>query len=910
MSPASRVFFAVVAVLIGARVLGSSEPLLGALIGGLIALGAFEIIALRGRMAALDEEFRRLRQELEQPKAPAPAPETQVPPWRGFEGPREDSEPPRPATPRATEPSPPEIQRRPAPPRPLPEAPRPRDPQPPYATANTELAPVRWVREFFTGGNTVVRIGIIILFFGVAFLLRYLAEHSHLPIEWRLAGIVLGGVALLVIGWRLRQSRRGYALALQGAGVGILYLTVFAALRLYALLPAAAAFPILAAVAVFSAVLAVVQNAQSLALLGITGGFLAPVLASTGEGSHVVLFSYYALLDAGILAMAWFKAWRPLNLVGFVFTFGIATAWGVLRYRPDLFASTEPFLILYFLFYVAISVLFTLRQPVQLKGYVDGTLVFGTPLVVFALQSNLLEARAMPLAYTAVSMAALYLGLAWLLLRRRAAPHALLAEAFIGIGVSLVTLAVPLALDARWNVAAWAIEGTALIWLGCRQQRLLARLAGMLLILACGVLAATRFDLAQGHALLPLVDYAGFVLLSLASVVAACILQRYRQQLRSFELPIASALLFWGLWWWATSSLSEIAQYWPRQVLAGALLLLSFTTGVCSEIHRRTQLAGAQFAALLQLPVMLLVALMSLGSVDHPAAGAGWLGWPLAFLALGGLMVRHEGPPRALLANALHAGATWLLCALASWEAAFQIERAVAGSDAWAMAAWVLVPLAVLGLLPRLVTRVSWPYVKHRDAYQFVVGAGLVLYVFGWSVVTNLSASGDVAPLPYCPFLNPLDLAQAFVLLVLWRYWRFVRAVPSPELRIDARLPVAALAALAFLWLNAVLLRTLHQWFGVAYGWDALLDSTLVQTSLSIFWALLAFLAMLIAARRHHRVIWLVGASLLGVVIAKLFLVDLSRVGSIERIVSFVGVGLLMLVIGYVSPLPPAREAQ
>ncbi len=83
-----------------------------------------------------------------------------------------------------------------------------------------------------------------------------------------------------------------------------------------------------------------------------------------------------------------------------------------------------------------------------------------------------------------------------------------------------------------------------------------------------------------------------------------------------------------------------------------------------------------------------------------------------------------------------------------------------------------------------------------------------------------------------------------------------------------------------------------------------------MQTSLSIFWALLAFVMMLVAARRHRRAVWPVGASLFGVVIAKLFLVDLSRVGSIERIVSFVGVGLLMLVIGYVSPLPPAREGQ
>jgi uncharacterized membrane protein len=157
--------------------------------------------------------------------------------------------------------------------------------------------------------------------------------------------------------------------------------------------------------------------------------------------------------------------------------------------------------------------------------------------------------------------------------------------------------------------------------------------------------------------------------------------------------------------------------------------------------------------------------------------------------------------------------------------------------------------------------------------------------------------------------LNPLDLAQVFILLMLWRYSRATNAVAHSGFpRIDGPTTIQALAALSFLWLNALLLRTLHQWFGVAYGWDQLLDSTLVQTSLSIFWTLLAFLLMVIAARRRWRLPWIAGAGLLGVVIAKLFLVDLSRVGSIARIVSFVGVGLLMLVIGYLAPLPPARD--
>jgi uncharacterized membrane protein len=63
---------------------------------------------------------------------------------------------------------------------------------------------------------------------------------------------------------------------------------------------------------------------------------------------------------------------------------------------------------------------------------------------------------------------------------------------------------------------------------------------------------------------------------------------------------------------------------------------------------------------------------------------------------------------------------------------------------------------------------------------------------------------------------------------------------------------------------------------------------------------------MLIATRIRARVVWLTGAALLVVVVVKLFLVDLASIGTIERIVSFVGVGLLMLILGYFSPLPPA----
>ena len=778
----------------------------------------------------------------------------------------------------------------------------------PARSSAKEAALITALRDFFTGGNTLVRVGVIVLFFGVAFLLRYMAEHSHIPIEVRLTGVALASIVLIVLGWRLRARRIGYALALQGGGVGILYLVVYAALRLYAILPAAAAFPLLALIAIASAMLAVLQNSMSFALLGITGGFLAPVLASTGQGSHVVLFSYYAVLNAGIFAVAWFRAWRPLNVAGFAFTFAIGTAWGVLKYRPEDFATTEPFLILFFLFYLGIAILFTQRQPTKSIGYIDGTLIFGTPIVVFSLQSAMLHDRLMALAYSALVLSALYLSIAYVLKRRHSESQKLLFESFMALGVAFLTLAVPLALNARWNAATWALEGAALVWIGCRQDRLLPRVFGALLNVAAGCVVLREFDTA-GQFTLPLGGYFGLVVQSAAALFSARILNAHRQLLKEMELPIPDALYCWGLVFWLAGSFSEIHRYLPAYQMPAALVLATLTALGSGELYRRTELSAARIVGLLQLPAMLAFAAFAGIHESHPLSAGGWWAWPVAFAGLYWVMFRLEGTSRTSLANSLNAGAVWLFCALLSWELAWQVG-ARADGDTWKAAAWAVVPALFLWWLPRLVTRVKWPFAKNREAYLFIAGVGVALYLAVWSLLSNVTSTGDASPLPYLPVLNALDLAQACVLLVLFRYWRFLRSVSSPEFgRVDKRVPPATFAALGFIGLNAVLPRTLHHWFGVALEFDSLMASTLVQTSLSLFWTLLALITMLSAARKANRVVWLVGAALLAVVIAKLFLVDLSRIGSVERIISFVGVGLLMLIVGYFSPLPPARES-
>ena len=765
------------------------------------------------------------------------------------------------------------------------------------------------VQRFFTGGNALVRIGIVILFFGIAFLVRYAAQHSHVPIEIRLTGVALGGMALLSLGWRLRRLREGFALSLQGGGIGILYLTVFAALRLYALVPTAGALALLICIAGLSAMLAVLQNSQSLALLGIIGGFLAPILAGSGKADHVVLFGYYLVLNGGILLVSWHKAWRGLNLVGFIFTFGLGTLWGVLTYRPEDFATTEPFLIAIFLMYVGMAVLFTWRQPLALRGYIDGPLLFGTPLAAFGLQASMLHDHHLALGFSALGVSGLYLSLAALLKRRHSDSQRMLIDSFIALGVVFLTLAMPLALGSRWNAGAWALEGSALIWIGCRQDRALARLFGALLLFATSYLLCEDFRIVDFHLELSLQALPAVLSLSAASMVSAKALLAHARRRQEQDCAASEILAGWATLWWVLGGMGVIATQAPAATVSSVSLgFLSVTTLGLSLLFRTLPLRTLQSCSLSIVVILGLYALNALLTVAHPAEHGGAIAWPVAFACFYLVLYQRERTLEGsdVGVGTLHTVIAWLLVALTSWEASWQTDSLIHGAGTWPIAVAALLPaLALLGI-PRWVARVSWPFAAHRNAYLYATGTGFAVFLGLWSLTANFSMPGDTAPLSYLPLLNPLDVIQVLCLMALARHWKAMQPLGLlGESALDQSLPRFTFGALSFIWLNAVLLRTLHQWADVPFSVGGILASTLAETYLSIFWAVLAIAAMLLATYKRDRPVWYAGVSLLGVVIGKLFFVDLATVGSIERIVSFIGVGLLMLVVGYYSPLPP-----
>jgi len=794
---------------------------------------------------------------------------------------------------------------------------------------NADDTPSFWQR--LISGNLVAKMGVIILFFGVGFLLKYAYDHAVFPPEYRLIGVSIVAVAMLVFGWRMQATRRLYGLILQGGGVGLLYLVVFFALKTFALIGSTPAFALFMALGVATVLMAVRQDARVLAVLGLVGAFLAPPLASSGSGNYIVLFSYYTLLNAFILTISWFKSWRELNLTGFIFTFIIAAIWGASNYQPANFATVEPFLLVFFAMYLVIPILFAQRQPPELTGFVDGTLVFGTPLATAFMQAALVRGMGdNALAWSAGVGAFLYAVLATMTVRR---PNTrLLGETYIALATVLGTLTIFFALDAYPTFALWTLEGAAIVWIGIRQKRPLARAFGLLLQIVGALYFLSKYD---SYALLNpyFNDFTlGCAIISVASLITAYLMQKYSVVLKAGELGAGHLMMLWGLLWWFVGGLHVIDHAlvhhsdFPMAALgfvAASIVLYE----LCGCVLNWASLRRVQWL----LPaVMLIVAVAQSADNTHPLAQYGSLSWPFAFIVLYTTLKRHERDEIAIWSGIQHIGALWLLTLLVTWEAHWQITHfmqlghstlsdQLVGTvqpqlgSTWISAAWGLPTAIILFMVSRLSNAnyrpIVWPFTAHGKLY--VTGALSPLALFGglWFLLATLSNTGDSAPWSYLPILNPLDITLIAMLFALWGWRRALSAHSDADTLSTRPSQFSALIGfLCFVGINGVVLRSIHQWAQIPFESSALFNSVLVQAAFSILWSATALALMLYATHTARRGIWITGAGLLAVVVGKLFLVDLGNSGTVARIVSFIGVGVLLMVIGYVAPVPPGGK--
>lgn len=869
----------------------------------LLVVALVMISGLRRRVAAL-ESAMAAAPATAWPAASAPTPE------RAAATPAASADPPflRPVAAAAPRPpQPPEREAAPVEaPVPRPAAPPPVPPMPVQPPLPSEPALPNFiergigaVKRWFTEGNVPVKIGMLVLLAGVAALLKYVSDQGWLvlPIELRLAGITVGALGLLAFGWHQRERRRLFALALQGGAIGVLLLTIFAAFKRFDLIPPGFAFVSSIALVAGLCVLAVVQNSRTLAVLGILAGFMAPLWLSTGSGNHVGLFSYYAVLNAGIFAIAWFRPWRALNLLGFAFTFGIGTFWGVLQYAPDKFSSTEPFLVLFFVFYLLIPLLYARRQPAGRRDLIDGSLVFGTPLVAFSLQAGMLHEQPMTLALCALGLAAIYAVLARALIAR--ASYTMLAQSHAVLAVGFATLAVPLALSARATGAVFALEGAGLAWLGLRQKRWLPQVSGALLQMG----AAFAFVAGGDHwhedlRFLINPTAIGALLLALAGFASAWSYQRRPRH------EVALVYYLWGLLWWLGGLVHEITRFFPYRTEVDALLVLAAVTAwLAAEVQRRQPARALGVTALAMLALGFPLALMQSDAHHQPFAGYGALAWAV-FAVLGVrtlLCLRQGGDTVARIAQFLW----WLL-----WPSLLSLLALWGGGEADLAQGWTTLLVTLPWLLMAALSlwrwnALRWPLGAAFDSVRQPLQCVLFgLLSIGW--LCGQLLPGDAAPLLWLPVLNPAEIGQWLSLLLLARWLYSDKGAQAPQALLNIRMPLLSLAT--FVALTSVVLHGVHQWGGLA--WNAsMMRFSLAQTSLTVLWSVLGVIAWVWGSRRGQRVLWMVGAVLMGVVLAKLVIVDRQHLGNLLGIASFIAYGLLCTVVGYLAPAPPSAAS-
>lgn len=846
---------------------------------------------LERRLEAIEARLRRIEEALDLARSddarPVPAVAEPVVPAAHVEARSADAPPPRPAYGRVV-------------------APTHIEPTPSVRPA-APSAVSRWI----AGGNALTRVGIVILFFGVAFLLRYFAEIASVPIELKLAAAAAGGLVLAGIGVALARGRPAYGLSLQGAGMGVVYLTVFAAFELYDVLAALPAIALLVAIAVVTVALALRHDSQALAGLAFAGGFLAPILIRTDTTAPALLFGYFAILNGAILALAWRRAWRALNILGFVFTFVLGALWGHRFYRPAYYATVQPFLVLFFAYYVGIAILYARRGPLDAKAPVDGMLVFGVPIVGFALQMALVRSHRYGVAWSAGALAAVY-GLLWAGLRARTeAGLALLSNAFAALAVIFATLAIPFAVDPRATSAWWALEAAAVYWLGVAQRQALARWFAVLLQLAAGAVFFFETRTAAAPPFLN-ADFLGAVLIGVAALVSVRSADRAIERIGSRERAVLPLLFAWGALWWLASGVDELRRTLPHpEHIDAALAWVSGSSVLALWLAGIADWPRLRWVAAALLPAMAWAAERDLRATHTTLTHFGWLVWPLAWivqwLALRAAEGLRGGPAKSIavredFVRIAHTLSAIAFVAWASWEASEWTGRVTAAGTVWIACAAALPAIAYLVAVSRLTEGARWPFGAHVSAYGASAGTTIAALLFAWFAIVNIVSPGDPAPLRYVPLVNPLDLTLVAALgaMALWdRAWG----------RHGERTRFGWLGVAALLALSGAVLRTAHHWGDVAWRFDALMAHKPAQAALTLTWTVAALAAMLWATRRAARVLWLAGAALLAVVVVKLFALDLAALSGLTRVIAFIGVGLLLLVIGYVAPLPPAVKA-
>lgn len=847
------------------------------------------------------------------------------------------------------------------------------------------------LKNWFFGGNLVVRVGVIVLLIGVVLLLRLLSDYVEISIEVKLIAIGSIGLAIAGLGLKLVKKRFTYGMTLQGAGLAIAYLSTFFAYQVYEVLPSLPSFVLLGTLSALTVILAVRQNAFPLALLAFSGAFLAPLLTSNNSGNLTTLFSYYLLLNIAIAVIAHYRTWKVLNLLAATVTFGFAYYLGLLdpfNTVEDIDTQRWPLVTLvtlHWLLYVFVVIRYTqqlliyneqhakalntndlnnqLIQPVlddrqplfsHFSSYkdsntafvipIDVSLMFGVPLLAFGLLSTLLIDLDNALTTASAIISATYLGLGSFFVvkdknnidHNRYTP---LIEGMLALGFSFFALMIALAFDTQWTACGWSIQGLILVWFGRHSLRGWTVLLGILLQ---ALAVASLFNVFNYYNA-PSPSTLSMIISAMSCLASVFILRNENNPTRpTYETSAKEQVLLASVntknplfqLIWSNSfvdMLSVISMVWGLIVTAividdyvgswidsvtgliACALLINLLGYFVIDKYRQWNIVSTISHAFLALFNLTLLATVYFQFEYRDTITSSF--WPLfVALVVGWLLLGQVWIKRWYQAHEPTSfdSMTWLMTGTLLIA---QLSHYLLPNSKGVMT--VLITGILLIALTQLCLRKKLNIPAWFDWQSALLSCAVLFIPLSviWAIYSNWSHNGIVWGLAYLPVLNLYDLSLITVLAYLISS-HYLAVNQSQKLgqnqkRIANHNLLLKIAGLLGFWLlSSLLIRTLHAYLSTPL-WDqgAWLNEQ-VQTALTIFWTLTALVLTIISSRYQKRFWWFMGISLLGIVVLKLVVIDLSQTDTIWRVVSFLGAGSLILLIGYLAPLPPEQDEE
>jgi uncharacterized membrane protein len=336
--------------------------------------------------------------------------------------------------------------------------------------------------ETLVAGRWLNRIGILALIVAVSFFLKYAFDNNWIGPSGRVAiGILLGAAMLPWSQWLLGKGYSYFSEGIAALGQATLLLSVWAGCRYYTLFSREVGFAGMIVVTAVMAAVALGRNSERVALLSLLGGFLTPLLVSTGKDEQIVLFTYLLILGAGLLVMAALRDWRSLGPISFVLTQLYFWGWYESFYRPLKLERTIIFATFFFLLYLALPVLRAVRFS-SLDALGIFVVLVNSFAYLAALYFMLWPQDRWTLTLFVLALSVGHLAVVRFLPSPEPGEPPFTRQLFAGLALTFVTLAIPIRLEGKWITLALAVEGAMLVWTGYRSIASLLRQAGFFLV--------------------------------------------------------------------------------------------------------------------------------------------------------------------------------------------------------------------------------------------------------------------------------------------------------------------------------------------------------------------------------------------------------------------------------------------